>query len=264
MSGCDAPDSLPGEEDFMRCSVRAFLWAAATLACLVVGVPAAFAQGGATSTLTGTVVDTSGGVVPGADIVVKSVTTGTVYTATSGTGGEFTIPAIPPGTYTATISLQGFKTVELKDIVINVAVPAHVKAVLELGEIKETVVVTGATEIVQTQTTSVAATINMRQIVNLPIQGRGAFDLVNYMPGVNSTTGSARDGSVNGLPQSSVNITLDGMNIQDNYAKSWDGMFTRVSPRLDAVEEVTISTAASGADMAGQGAVQMRMVTRSG
>jgi hypothetical protein len=248
----------------MKCCVSRLIWAVVFMAMIVMASPPAFAQGGATSTLTGTVVDTSGGVVPGADVVVKSVTTGTVYTAVSGTDGAFTIPAIPPGTYTATISLQGFKTVELKDIVINVAVGANVKAVLELGEIKETVVVTGATEIVQTQTTSVAATINMKQIANLPIVGRGAFDLVNYMPGVNSTTGSARDGTVNGLPQSSVNITLDGMNIQDNYAKSWDGMFTRVSPRLDAVEEVTISTAASGADMSGQGAVQMRMVTRSG
>ena len=54
------------------------------------------------------------------------------------------------------------------------------------------------------------------------------------------------------------------MNIQDNYAKSWDGMFTRVSPRLDAVEEVTVSTAAQGADMGSQGAAQVRFVTRSG
>ncbi|MCU0252245.1 MAG: TonB-dependent receptor [Vicinamibacterales bacterium] len=79
-----------------------------------------------------------------------------------------------------------------------------------------------------------------------------------------TTTGSLRDGTVNGLPQSAVNITLDGMNIQDNYAKSWDGMFTRVSPRLDAVEEVTVSTAAQGADMGSQGAAQVRFVTRSG
>ncbi len=84
------------------------------------------------------------------------------------------------------------------------------------------------------------------------------------MPGVTTTTGSIRDATVNGLPQSAVNITLDGMNIQDNYAKSWDGMFTRVSPRLDAVEEVTISTAAQGADMGSQGAAQVRFVTRSG
>ena len=94
--------------------------------------------------------------------------------------------------------------------------------------------------------------------------GRAAFDLVGYMAGVVTSTGSLRDGTVNGLTQASVNITLDGMNIQDNYAKTWDGMFTRVSPRIDAVEEVTVTTAAQGADTAGQGSVQMRFVTRSG
>jgi hypothetical protein len=248
----------------MNRSVFRFVWAASVLAILAMGSSPAFAQGGATATLTGTVVDTSGAVVPGADVVVKNVATGTVYTAVSGSNGDFTIPAVPPGTYTATVSLQGFKTIELKDIVLNAAMTGNVKAVLELGEIKETVVVTGATEIVQTQTTSVASTMGVRQIANLPVAGRGAFDLVNYMPGVASSTGSIRDAQVNGLPQASVNITLDGMNIQDNYAKTWDGMFTRVSPRIDAVEEVTVSTAASGADVGGQGAVQVRFVTRSG
>ena len=104
-----------------------------------------------------------------------------------------------------------------------------------------------------------------KQIASLPVVGRGAFDLVGHMPGVATHAPAAsRDATVNGLPQSAVNITLDGMNIQDNYAKSWDGMFTRVSPRLDAVEEVTVSTAAQGADMGSQGAVQVRFVTRSG
>jgi hypothetical protein len=224
----------------------------------------AYAQGGATSALAGTVVDTSGGVVPGADIVVKNVATGAVFTTVSGSDGAFLIPVMPPGTYTATISLQGFKTAELKGIVLNVAVTSSVKATLEVGQMEETVVVTAATEIVQTQATSVASTMTALQISNLPVAGRAAFDLVRFMPGVSTTTGSVRDGSINGLPHATINITLDGMNIQDNYAKTWDGMFTRVSPRLDAVEEVTISTAAQGADMSGQGAVQVRFVTRSG
>ncbi len=69
---------------------------------------------------------------------------------------------------------------------------------------------------------------------------------------------------MNGLPQSAVNITLDGMNIQDNYAKTWDGMFTRVSPRLDAVEEISVGSAAGNAGDVGQGGVQVRFTTRSG
>ena len=231
---------------------------------MAVGAAPVFAQGGSTSTISGTVTDTSGAVVPGADIVVKSNTTGTTYNAVSGSDGSFTVPAVPPGSYTITVTLMGFKTAVLNDVTANVAQIAEVKAVLTLGALEETVVVSGATEIIQTQATSVAATLGTKQIANLPIEGRGAFDLVAYMPGVATTTGSLRDGTVNGLPQSAVNITLDGMNIQDNYAKSWDGMFTRVSPRLDAVEEVTVSTAAQGADMGSQGAAQVRFVTRSG
>jgi hypothetical protein len=224
----------------------------------------AYAQGGATSSLSGTVTDSSGGVVPGADVVVKNVATGTVFTAVTGAEGTFNIPSMPPGTYTATVSLMGFKTVMLNDVTLNVGVPATVKAVLQPGELQETVIVAGATEVIQTQTASVATTMNARQIANLPVTGRAAFDLVGYMAGVVTSTGSLRDGTVNGLTQASVNITLDGMNIQDNYAKTWDGMFTRVSPRIDAVEEVTVTTAAQGADTAGQGSVQMRFVTRSG
>jgi hypothetical protein len=233
-------------------------------ALLAMASPVVFAQGGAVSTLSGTVADTSGGVVPGADITVKNDATGTSFTAVTDANGTFTIPAIPPGTYSVTVTLQGFKTVVLKDVIINVGVPANVKATLELGGVQETVVVGGATEVVQTQRTSVTTTLTEKQITNIPIPGRGAFDLVSLLPGVVSSTGSIRDSSVNGLPHSSVNITLDGMNIQDNYAKSWDGMFTRVSPRLDAVEEITVATAGQGADNAGQGAVQIKFVTRSG
>ena len=224
----------------------------------------AFGQGAVTSTFSGTVTDTTGAVLPGADVTLKNDATGTVFTAVSGATGTFTIPAVPPGTYTATVSLQGFKTVILKDIVVNAGVASAVKAVLELGGVQETVIVGGATEVVQTQATSVATTLSAMQIANLPLAGRGAFDLVGYIPGVSGSTGSIRDSSVNGLPHAAVNITLDGMNIQDNYAKTWDGMFTRVSPRIDAVEEVTVSTAAQGADMGGQGAVQVKFVTRSG
>lgn len=241
------------------------LAAALAALALTVMVPAAsFAQGGATSTIAGTVVDSSGAVVPGADIVAKNVATNTALQAVSGPDGGFVIPAVPTGTYEVTVTLVGFKTVVLKDVVASVAQTVTVKAVLSLGALEESVTVTSAAEIVQTQATSVATTLSKAQIASLPVVGRGAFALVAFMPGVATTTGSLRDGTINGLPQSSVNITLDGMNIQDNYAKSWDGMFTRVSPRLDAVEEVTISTAAQGADMGSQGAAQVRFVTRAG
>lgn len=248
----------------MRHGQRGSVLLALLLAFVLAGATGVYAQGGATSTLSGTVVDSSGGVVPGADITAKNSATATTYSAVSGANGGFTIPAIEPGTYTVTVALMGFKTAVLNQVIINVAVPASVKAVLELGQLQETVVVEAAAQMVQTQSSAVSSTINVKQISNLPLPGRGAFDFVTQLPGVNSSTGSSRDAIVNGLPQSAVNITLDGMNIQDNYAKSWDGMFTRVSPRLDAVEEISMGSASNSVGDAGQGGVQVRFVTRSG
>jgi hypothetical protein len=232
--------------------------------CLGFGTSPAFAQGSSTSSIAGTVLDTSGGAVPGADITAVNAATGTTYRAVSAEGGAFTIPAIPAGTYNLTVALTGFKTAQLKDVIVTVAGPANVKATLEVGGLEETVVVGAASEIIQTQTTNVASTLNAQQIQNLPVPGRAAFDLALYMPGITTANGSVRGSIVNGLPQSAVNITLDGMNIQDNFLKTTDGMFARVSPRLDAVEEVTVATAAQEADMGGQGAVQIKFVTKSG
>jgi len=223
-----------------------------------------FAQGTVTATLSGTVLDSSGAVVPGATITAKNTATSTTRTAVSDGNGLFTIPALEPGDYTVTVTMAGFKTAELAGIRLNANVPTNVKPVLEPGGVTETVTVEAAGDVIQTTKTSVAATLSQQQITNLPLPGRGAFDLVTFMPGVTTANGSSRGAMVNGLPAATVNITLDGMNIQDNYAKTWDGMFTRVSPRLDAVEEVTISTAANSANIAGQGGVQVKFVTRSG
>lgn len=217
---------------------------------------AAYGQGVATSSVSGVVVDSSGGVMPGADVQIKNVATGETFSAVSLGNGSFSVPSLQPGTYTITVALMGFKTAVMNNVTVSTGVPASVgKVVLEIGKLEETVVVQAATEIVQTQSTAVATTITTKQIANLPLPGRGAFDFVTLLPGITTSDGSSRGAMVNGLPTSLVNITLDGMNIQDNYAKSWDGMFTRVSPRLDAVEEVVVSTATQSATDAGQGGV---------
>jgi hypothetical protein len=238
--------------------------AAITLTLLAIIAPAAFAQGGGTtSSLSGTVADASGAIIPGADIKIKNVNTGAEFSAVSNESGSFSIPALPPGTYSATVSLMGFKTAVINDIVLNAATPRSIRATLEVGGLEETVIVQAGQEIVQTQTATVATTMNVNQISNLPLATRNALDVIAFLPGVNTPAGT-RDSTVNGLPQGAINITLDGANIQDNYLKTDDGFFARLSPRLDAVEEVTITTAANGADTGGQGAVQIRFTTRQG
>src|SRR5688500_9539602 len=126
-------------------------WLAAALMSAVFSVSAVFAQGGTTSSIIGTVTDASGGVIPGASVVVKSAATGVEFTATTNEQGGFTIPAVNPGTYTVTVTLSGFKTVVLNDVVVNAATPASVRAKLEVGGLEETVTVNSASEIIQTQ-----------------------------------------------------------------------------------------------------------------
>jgi hypothetical protein len=223
----------------------------------------AFAQGAATSAITGIVEDTQGGVIPGALATAVHDATGVKYTATSGTDGGFTIPSVPVGMYTVTITLQGFKNSVLKGVAVTSGQPANVRAKLEVGGVTENVTVEAASAMIQTQTSQATTTISTNQIINLPVTTRNVLDFVQFLPGV-QTQGTVRDSTVAGLPQSSINITVDGINVQDNHLKSGDGFFARMAPRLDSVEEVSLTTAAQGADASGQGATQIKFTTRSG
>ena len=141
---------------------------------------------------------------------------------------------------------MGFKTAVLNDVRVSAATPATIKVALEVGGLEETVVVQARSEIIQTQSAAVTSTIDANQILKLPTGSRSALEFVTSLPGVNTPAGS-RDSTINGLPQSSINITIDGVSAQDNWLKTTDGFFARVSPRLDAIEEVTVSSAAQDA-----------------
>ena len=235
---------------------------AALLLVLVSSSPA-FAQGGATSSIVGVVEDTQGGVIPGATILATNDATGGKFTAVSGSDGAFTIPALAVGTYTVTISLQGFKNALLKGVAVTAGGPANVRTKLEVGGVTETVTVEAASAMIQTQTSDATTTINTNQITSLPLTSRNALNFVQFLPGV-QTQGNVRNSVVAGLPESTINITVDGVNIQDNHNKTTDGFFARMSPRLDAMEQVSLTSAAQGADASGQGAAQIKFTTRSG
>src|SRR5262245_31348712 len=223
----------------------------------------AFAQGSSTASISGVVVDAQGAVIPGADIVVKNDRTGEVFAVVSSAQGVFSIPALITGTYTVTVSLAGFKSVVLHNVIVNAGVPASLRATLEVGGLSEQVVVQANSALVQTQSATVATVLDTRQVSSLPLSTRGAADFIVFLPGV-STAAGTRDSIVNGLPQSTINMTLDGVNIQDNTLKTTDGFFATVNPRLDAVEEISYTTAASGAEATGSGATQIRYTTKSG
>src|SRR5918998_841080 len=220
--------------------IRSLGRACLSLALLLASVPIAAAQITTSGRLTGVVTDTLGAVVHRAEVV-----------------------AVPNGTYTVTVSSPNFKKTVVQGVKVDVGQPTTVNATLEPGGANEEVVVAAGGELLQTEDTSVSTTITGRQISELPFTTRDALQLVLTLPGV-QTPGAPRTSSINGLPKGSVNLTLDGANIQDNFLRSSDGFFTQIQPKSDAVQEVTVSTAVPGAESAGEGAVQVRFVTKSG
>src|SRR5215468_2668800 len=226
---------------------------------------AVFGQGGATAPLSGLVIDQNGSAVSGAVVVVKNNATGAESTVTTASNGTYTVPALSAGAYTVTIEGAGFKKAVLQGVKIDVGVAATANVTLEIGATSESVVVEAAGEVLQTQSANVSTTIQAKQIGQLPLQSRNTIYFLTMLPGVSSAaTASPRNSTVNGLPSSAYNITIDGLNTQDNANKNTDGFFSFISPSVDAVQEVSISTATPGAESAGQGAIQIKFATRSG
>jgi len=246
----------------MRRSVSVVMWTMAFVAMLLVASPPAYAQVGASTSMSGVVIDAQGGVIPGADVVVKNNGTGATVQSVTDATGRFVIPNVIPGTYTVTVSLMGFKTAVAPDVQVITATPTSVKVKLEVGALEETVIVTGATEIVQTQSANVATTIAVKQIQQLPVITHTALDYVVSLPGVETAGSNTRGSTVNGLPTSSMNITLDGINVQDKRGS--EGFFMYIRPMMDSVEEITVSTSNPGAEASGAGAANISMQTRSG
>ena len=217
-----------------------------------------------TGSISGTVVDSQGAVVPGASVAIKGQN-GSTFTATTNNDGFFIVPGVLAGTptYTVTVSAKNFKTSVVENVKVDVATPASVSVTLTAGQVSEIVVVTSGAEVLQTETATVGTTIAGRQILETPIQSRDALDLVTLLPGT-ATLGVVRTSTINGLPKSALTIQIDGVDVQDSYLKSSDGFFTFIRPRIDAIDEVTVSTAVPGAESSGDGAVGIRFQTRRG
>ena len=223
----------------------------------------AIAQVTTTGRLVGVVTDQAGALVPRAEIVATNTGTQQELTATANGEGGWVIASVPNGVYTIKITAPNFKTTVLQNVKVDTAQVTTANATLEAGEASAEVVVQSGGEILNTETANVATTIAGKQIVELPFVTRDALQLVLTLPGV-QTPGAPRTSSINGLPKGSVNLTLDGVNIQDNFLRSSDGFFTTIQAKSDAVQEVTVSTAVPGAESSGEGGAQVKFVTKSG
>jgi hypothetical protein len=239
--------------------------AALAVVCALIAAPV-FAQGGSsTATLSGVVTDTDGGVIPGATVVVRNTATNETYPPqVTNARGAYSFPGLPAGSYRVTITLQGFKTAEVEARLTG-GTTNSVTTKLEVGGVEEIITVTAQSDILRTQTPTVSTTVNADFIQTLPRNDRNALNFVIFLPGTQTIGGAqgARNTTIMGLPENTINISIDGV-ITSNLLQSGDGFFSLVVPRLDAVEEVTLTTSSAGADASAQGATQVRFVTRSG
>lgn len=217
---------------------------------------------GQAGSIAGTVTDSNGAIIPNASVEVRGAG-GQTFTVVTNDNGVYRVPAVATGTYSVSVTLSGFRRSVVNNVKVDIGTPSTVNIVLQAGDISEVVEVSSGGEVLQTETATVGNTISGRQINQTPIASRDALDLILRLPGV-SSVGAPRQSSINGLPKGSLQLTLDGVDIQDNVLRSSDGFFTYVRPRVDAIEEVVVSTASPGAESTGDGAVQVRFATRRG
>jgi hypothetical protein len=230
-------------------------------------IPAgAFAQFDA-ATVLGTVRDSSGAIVPGATVTLKNVSTGIAATAVSDESGNYQFLNVRIGTYTVRAELQGFSAAEAENVAVTVNARQRVDLALTIGSVGETVVVTGAAQLLETESSDRGQVIGKEQIVNLPLNGRAYADLALLSPGVRrSAIAESRDASfnVNGLRSAVNSFILDGVD-NNSYGTSNQGFsnqLVQVSP--DAVEQFKVQTNNFSAEFGRTGGAVVNASMRSG
>lgn len=229
-----------------------------------------FAQISTTASITGTVTDSSGGLVAGASVTALDQDTQTPNQAQTNQSGEYVFSALPVGTYSVTVTKSGFKTFTTSNVVLHPATVATVNSTLSPGEVGTSVTVSASAAEVQTTTSEVASEVTSEQIGTLPLNGRNFQALAAVMPGVQNlqlgsamgTGGRATNDqlSVNGLATNTTFYALDGV---------WDentGNMSQVAilPNPDTLEEVRVLEDNYSAKYSLMGASVVLLQTKSG
>ena len=211
--------------------------------------PAAIAQT-VTATLTGTVSDQSGALVPNVKIVATNQGTKIEYTAQSNDSGVYNIPFLPIGNYVVTVEASGFKKLVTNPIQLEVNQTARVDLKLELGEVTQVVDVEGVAPILQTESTTVGQVISGNTTVSLPLNGRNFQQLTLLVPGAISpnpgafnTVGGQGRPYVNGNREQGNSFLLDGVSTDETIDNR-----IGYRPNIDAIAEFKIETNNSSAE----------------
>jgi hypothetical protein len=208
--------------------------------------------------------DTAGASVPGAKILLTDTATKDTKEVTTGEDGNFTIADVRPGTYTVAVEATGFKKLNVTNVTVHVDTPVVLNSLtLEAGGIAETVSVTAsdAQSLIRSEDAKLSTTVDVKQVQDLPLNGRNPINLAGGMAGVNTNT-NTRQSVINGMRGSFSNITWDGIEINDNLVRT-DSLFGVNTPSVAAVAEFSVTTQNAGADD-GLGIAQVKLTTPRG
>jgi len=223
-----------------------------------------------TATLTGTVRDNSGAVIPGAAVSIQNVATGTVRGLTTNSAGEYVAAALSPGQYKLTITVSGFRTYQAQGVTLRVAQNARIDVTLQIGNTHEEVTVHGeGLAQVNTESSELGGTITGKELIQLQLNGRNFTQLITLVPGVSNQTGQdegvvGAEGSisysVNGGRTEYNNWEVDGGDMMDNGSN----FSLNVYPSVEAIDEVQVLTSNYGAQYGKNGSGTVEVETKSG
>src|SRR6266404_4935033 len=237
------------------------------LILLLSAVTLTFAQSG-TSSLRGTVTDPAGAIVPDATIILSSAEIAVNLTTQTDKNGFYQFQAVRPATYALTVTATGFAIFKQSGLELLVSTPATSDVKLQLASGTTTVEVQAASQTVNTQDATIGNTFDSRQILALPFEGRDAAGVLSLQPGVTFVGTNVddnidtRNGALNGGRSDQANITLDGVdNNQQARGTAFQGA---VRSTLDSIEEFRVTTAGDNADQGRSSGGQVTLVTKSG
>ena len=222
-----------------------------------------------TASIRGTVTDSSGGVIPGADVKVKGEDTGFTRTTVTNAAGVYSFAELPVGTYTVEVALSGFKSAVQTGILLNVADIREINVQLQAGALTETVTVESNAIAVKTVGGEVAGLVTGEQVRELPLNGRNFLQLGTLMPGVSQGDGfNTKDrGLMSGIELAVSGSSLGGNMWMVDGANNNDVGSNRtilVFPSVDAIDEFKVHRNNYGAEFGGAAGAQINIVTRSG
>ncbi len=238
-------------------------------------IPAGAQVAGAT--LSGTITDSSGRVVPNTRVIIKNVATGVTMEVTTNSDGVYTAANLLPGDYAVTVSAQGFTTEERTGISLTVGVQQVFDLTLKVGTAKEVLVVTAEISAIQLNSSDIGAVVNATTVRELPLNGRSWTDLAQLQPGVNAiqtqptfaqgtdrgNRGFGQQLTISGARPQQNNYRLDGVSLND-YANGAPGSVLGGSLGVDAIQEFSVLTSNYSAEYGKTSGGVVNAITRSG